>query len=108
MNTMFSGSRTSAVDIAIKDYEELKKTVDRYDGTFEDLCKAINGQHLDDDYFDVTYKGILVAVYKGEWTGGIHVSRYFEVLNADRYTEVERVKEGADEYVVYEDLDSGQ
>lgn len=57
MNTMLN---KELKDKAIKNFEELNKIVNEFNGSIKELHEKLNGFNFDNDYFDVFY-GCLTA-----------------------------------------------
>ena len=74
---------------AIKDYYELNKFVEKYKGTFDELCAELGGYHKDKGnyLFDVNFKSISTTIYQ-RTNGTFELNVYFDVWQADRVTPV--------------------
>ena len=70
---------------AIKDYNELNKFVEKYKGTFDELCVELGGYNKDKEnyLFDVNFKSISTTIYH-RTNGTFELNVYFDVWQADR------------------------
>lgn len=70
---------------AIKDYYELNKFVEKYKGTFDELCVELGGYNKDKEnyLFDVNFKSISTTIYH-RTNGTFELNTYFDVWQADR------------------------
>lgn len=69
---------------AIKDYYELNKFVEKYKGTFDELCAELGGYNKDNEnyVFDVNFKSITASVYRDD-VGNFNLGDYFDVWKND-------------------------
>lgn len=74
---------------AIKDYYELNKFVEKYKGTFDELCVELGGYNKDKEnyLFDVNFKSISTTIYH-RTNGTFELNAYFDVWQADRVNPV--------------------
>ena len=72
---------------AIKDYYELNKFVEKYKGTFDELCEELKGHNKGDYWFDVNFKSISTTIYH-RYDDTFELNSYFDVWQPDRVNPV--------------------